>query len=639
MAWKEPIVGMVELIITLLLLLFIILSRYYRRRQVSQALANMVDELCQAGKSTLLDSPFPMVVFRPESGEVVWSNDRFLDVIGRKEHMADARINMAIPSFDMKWLLDGEQACPVEYTVHGKRYMVFGHIHQGEEGKSISLATTYWLDITALANTREQYYATRPLVCIITIDNYEELTRNLLDSDRSSIRAGVEECLDNWVEGTNGMLCRYDRDRYLYIVEEQYLEEMKKSKFAILDAVHHVTSPNGIPASLSIGIGRDGSYLEMFRYAGLAVEMALSRGGDQVVIKNQYNFEFYGGRSREQERRTKVKSRVMANALGKLIKSSSNVLVMGHRYGDFDAAGAAIGVCAIARTLGVDVHIVKEEKVVPCTAVVERMEQYPAYEHTFIFEEDALQRIDENTLLVVVDTNRPDQVAYPRILERCHQIAVIDHHRRAADYISNAVMNYHEPYASSASELVAELIQYTIEASDLNRVEAEALLAGIVLDTKNFTLRTGGRTFEAAAFLRRCGADTSDVRSLFQNDLDDTIKKVEVLKNTKFVHEGIAVAVSDQTVGRIIASQAADELLNVSGVAASFVLYTEDDGVNISGRSSGDVNVQVILEELGGGGNANAAGVQMKNIAMWEAVHRLKKSVDRYFNDSGNDIG
>ncbi|MCD8050928.1 MAG: DHH family phosphoesterase [Clostridiales bacterium] len=632
--WKAPFLGLAELAATTLLLIFILVTRHRRKHRADAVIAEAIQDLSRAGKNSLLDSPFPMVVFRPESGEVIWSNDRFLEVTGRREHLADVRITSAVPEFDARWLLNGETQSPVEYTVHGRRYLVFGSLtaRTGEERNP--LATTYWIDITDLADIRERFYATRPLVFIIVIDNYEELIRNISDSDRSTIRAAVERQLNLWTDGCNGFLCRYDRDRYLFLMEEQYLDGMKQNKFSVLDMVHNVVSPNGISASLSIGIGRDGSFDEMFRYAALAMEMALSRGGDQVVIKNRFDFEFHGGRSKEQERRTKVKSRVMANALEELILSSPLIYVMGHRHADLDAVGAAVGVAAIARKKGVEVHIIQEDKVVPGTVMTKVLEKDKDYETLFVSPEEAISRVNEETLLVVVDTNRPDQVISQPLLNACRKVAVIDHHRRAADYISNAVLNYHEPYASSASELVTELIQYSIDPSDLKRVEAEALLAGIVLDTKNFTLRTGGRTFEAAAFLRRCGADTTEVRKLFQNDLNRTILRYEVLKDATFVHEGVAVASCLQSVDRIVAAQAADELLNVQGVEASFVVFADDECVNISGRSSGEINVQVILETLGGGGNGNAAGAQLRDTSVKETLRRLNAAISAYFNET-----
>ncbi len=360
--------------------------------------------------------------------------------------------------------------------------------------------------------------------------------------------------------------------------------------------------------------------------------MALSRGGDQVVIKSPENFEFYGGRSKETERRTKVKSRVMANALDKLISTSSQVIVMGHRYADLDTVGAAAGICAIARAKEKPVFVLHEGSQAPAFALAQRLSALPEYENVFISVSEALLKIDHRSLLVVVDTNRPDQVLSPDLLAACRKLVVIDHHRRAVDYISNATLNYHEPYASSASELTTELLQYIIEPSGLMRGEAEALLAGMVLDTKNFTLRTGGRTFEAAAFLRRCGGDTSEVKKMFQNNLSDTISKFEIIKNAKLPHKGIAVATIDRPVTRVIAAQAADELLNVAGIEASFVLFPEKGGVILSGRSVSNVNVQAILEVLGGGGNGAAAGAQVSGATVETVYARLMDAIENYFS-------
>ena len=376
----------------------------------------------------------------------------------------------------------------------------------------------------------------------------------------------------------------------------------------------------------------------MFQFATLALEMALSRGGDQVVIKNPETFEFYGGRSKETERRTKVKSRVMASALDKLISASSQVIVMGHKFADLDSVGAAAGICAISRARNIPAYIVREDTPVPGTIMVKRLAALPEYAGVFLSKSEAEAKLDSRTLVVVVDTNRPDQVACPNLLRAARRITVIDHHRRAVDYIANAALNYHEPYASSAAELTAELMQYIIEPTDLLRTEAEALLAGIVLDTKNFTLRTGGRTFEAAAFLRRCGGDTSEVHKLFQNNLTDMVHKFEIIKNATLCHDCVVVAASNLPVNRIIAAQAADELINVQGIKASFVLFPEEDKVIISGRSGSDINVQAILETLGGGGNGAAAGAQLSNSTVEAAYTRLMVAIDNYFSDQPETI-
>ena len=361
--------------------------------------------------------------------------------------------------------------------------------------------------------------------------------------------------------------------------------------------------------------------------------MALSRGGDQAVVRDKNTFEFYGGRAKETEKRTKVKSRVMANALSALLSDSSNVFIMGHRMADNDCVGAAAGIFAAARKLGVPAHIIREAGSVPAQVLVERLAALPEYRDGFLSPSEAKALADDRALVVVVDTNRPEQVQAPELLEVCPRVAVIDHHRRAATYIEGAALNYHEPYASSACELVTELLQCIMEPADLLRAEAEALLAGIVLDTKNFTMRTGGRTFEAAAFLRRSGADTAEVKKLFQNDLEDTIAKYSIIQHAHLYREHIAVAVAEKAVGRVIIAQAADELLNIIGIDASFVLAPDGDRVIISGRSMGEVNVQVILETLGGGGNAAAAGGQVQGKPIQEVAKELAQAIDKYLEE------
>ena len=482
---------------------------------------------------------------------------------------------------------------------------------------------------------RDQFNATRPVAAVLLLDNYEDLMKNLNENQRSVLLSQINTHLDNWSAHAEGLLRRLERDRYLFIFQEQHLPSFVEKKFEILDLVHSVVNPNGIAASLSIGVGKDAAtFQELLLFANLSIDMALSRGGDQAVIRNRFNFEFYGGRSTEAEKRTKVKSRVMSNALSSLISDSSRVFVMGHRFPDLDCIGAAAGICAIARKLGVDAHIITESGSYPAKPMLERLLEQTEYTNTTLSPQDALLIADSRSLLVVVDTNRPDQVQAPELLESCNRVAVIDHHRRAATYIEGAALNYHETYASSASEMTAELAQYIMEPADLLRTEAEAMLAGIVLDTKNFTLRTGGRTFEAAAFLRRSGADTSEVKKIFQTDFDDTISKYSIIRNAQVYRPGIAIAVSETTVGRVTAAQAADELLNISGIGASFVLFPDSSSITLSARSiMDDVNVQVILEALGGGGNAAAAGGQVPDKSLEEVTEALKQAIDHYLSE------
>ena len=623
--------AVLEAVVVLILGLYTRTSGHKRRREITKYIENITGNVDVATKDTMVNSPLPMVIFRPESDDIIWTNDRFLRLTGDREHLFDAKLSSVVPGFDTRWLLEGKNECPDHVSFCGRRFVVYGHlVRTGDKGGGF-LATTYWVDVTELCETRDKYLASRPVMAVLLLDNYEDLMKNLTENERSAIYSEINARLDAWVADTHGMLRRVERDRYYYIFEEQYLARFIEKKFDILDTIRQVSNPSGIAATFSIGVGKDGgSFQELMQFANLSIEMALSRGGDQAVVRNQFTFEFYGGRSKETEKRTKVKSRVMANALSALVADSSQVFIMGHKSPDNDCMGAAAGVCAIARKKGVPAHIIRETGSPPAKVLMDKLAHLEEYQDCFLSAQEALLLADNRSLVVVVDTNRPEQVQSLDLVQSCNRVAVIDHHRRAATYIEGAALNYHEPYASSASELVTELLQYIADPTDLTRAEAEALLAGIMLDTKNFTMRTGGRTFEAAAFLRRAGADTAEVKKLFQNDLEGTIAKYAIIQNAKLYREKIAIAVVDHTVGRIVAAQAADELLNIIGIDTSFVLYPDGERVIISARSMGDTNVQVILEKLGGGGNAAAAGGQISGKSLSQVATELTQAIDQY---------
>jgi len=375
------------------------------------------------------------------------------------------------------------------------------------------------------------------------------------------------------------------------------------------------------------------TFEEAYEFAALSIEMALSRGGDQAVIKDRVNFNFYGGRTRESEHRSKVRSRVTANSLMELIGQSSQVFIMGHKNADLDAVGAAMGISCLCRKKGKQAYIVLDLQRNAAERLLEEIRQVPEYKDIFISGEEAMLLSDNRSTLVVVDTNRPDQVEDRHLLETIPRVCVVDHHRRAADYITPVVVNLHEPYASSAAELVTELLEYAVEKKDVLPIEAKSLMAGIFLDTKSFNVRTGERTFEAAAFLRQLGADTVEVKKLLQNDFQDTMAKYQIIKSARLYRQDLAIAALNSTTSRPLAAQAADELLNISGITASFVLYPDGDQVIISARSIGEANVQVILEPLGGGGNAATAGAQIKDATVAEVLERLKKSIDNYYDN------
>jgi c-di-AMP phosphodiesterase-like protein len=427
---------------------------------------------------------------------------------------------------------------------------------------------------------------------------------------------------------------KYNRDRYFYLFEERYYPGLIEDKFSLLDNIHECVGTGGIKATLSIGIGKDGkSPEENFHFANLALDMALSRGGDQAVVKDRFNFDFFGGHSAEVEKWTKVKSRVMSNALGELISDASQIFVMGHKNADLDTIGAAVGISRIAHARGKKTRIVVDPEHNMAEEFIEQLRAHEEYAQSFITGADAIIEADSRSLLVVVDTNRPEEVESETLLLSCNSIAVIDHHRRAATYIENATLNFHEPYASSASELVTEMLQYLVEQPSILKIEAEALLAGIVLDTKSFSIHTGSRTFDAAAFLRRAGAETADVKKLLQSDFTSAVKRYSIVKSAVMYKEGIAIAISDNQEGRIVIAQAADELLNIAGIGCSFVLSPHGEDTFISGRSIGNVNVQLVLEKLGGGGNQATAGAQVKGAAPAEAELRLKEAIDEFISE------
>ena len=632
----SPMLAAAEGAATLALYAVFIQGAKKRRQSVLQYIDNVTGNVDTASKSTLINSPLPIMVFRPDTGEVIWSNENFIQLAGVREHLFEMRVEDAAPDFPIQWILEGKRECPERVSMNSRCFQVYGSLARakGRSGEQNLVATTYWVDTTETDRLRETHEATKPVVAILMVDNYEETMNACGDAQRSAILAKIDERLNDWASAANGLLIKTERDHYLFIFEEQYFAHFVEEKFSILDAIRDIKAGEGGHPTLSIGVGREaGSIPELYKYAGLSLEMALSRGGDQAVVRgSSSDFQFYGGRTKTTEKRTKVKSRVMANALGELISDTENIYIMGHSFADMDAVGAAVGVCCAARKLGRQARIIIDLEKNAAKAVLEMVRALPEYHDCFVPPAEAFIKMRPGTLLIVVDTNRPTLVESPQILESSSRVAVIDHHRRASNYIENAMFSFHEPYASSASELVTELLQYLIEPADLLREEAEALMAGIVLDTKHFTLRTGGRTFEAAAFLRRAGADTAEVQRLFQGDLDGMVSKYDIIRKAELYRPDVALAVvSKDGVDRVAAAQAADELLTLKGVKASFVVYPNGQDVLMSGRSLGEINVQVILEALGGGGNSATAGGKVENAGVLDVRDRLASAIDAYF--------
>jgi c-di-AMP phosphodiesterase-like protein len=618
------------LAVTTCLAIFYAVARKRRNREIQAFVQEAFRTADITAKGT--ENPLPMAMVRLGDGGIVWASDRFAAVTGFKERLPEETIKRVLPGMSMEWLVSGKNEYPYDIAVGGRRYRVYGTLVHPEEHDGMLLGMIYLSDLTEMYQVRDEYIRSRPVVAIILVDNYEELTMNLPESTISTMDADINNAITAWAEVYHGLLRKLERNRYLLVFEKRDLENAMQDKFSVLENVHGIVNPTGLAASISIGLGVDGKdFEESYNFAALSIEMALSRGGDQAVVKDRLDFSFFGGRAKEADRRSKVRSRVTAKSLLELIGSSSQVFIMGHRNADLDAVGAAMGVACLCRKKNKKFHIVLDKEMNVAKQLLAEIVQVPEYANAFISGEEALLMADNRSTLVVVDTNRPDQVECQSLLDAMSRICVIDHHRRAAEYIESVVVNLHEPYASSASELVTELLQYSVEKENVLPIEAKSLMAGIFLDTKSFNVRTGERTFEAAAVLRRLGADTVEVKKLLQNDFQETMAKYQIIKSARLYRKEIAIAALNTGTTRVLAAQAADEMLNISGITCSFVLYPDGEKVNVSARSIGDANVQVILEPLGGGGNTATAGAQIAGKTVQQVLDDLVGSINKYY--------
>lgn len=619
-----------ELVVTIAVVVISRILQVNRRKALMEYVQSATDAV---GISVHAGSPFPMAVIRLPENEIIWGNPGFFEITGLSDGTRYQTMEQVIPTFNNNWLREGRNEFPGDQIIGDRRYRIYGnYVRSEDEELTVMLATVYFADMTEMFNVRDEFMRTRPIVGLILVDNYDELMGTLPDTTVAKLEAEINERIGRWAEGLNALCRKVERNRFLLVFENKDLSKLQDGKFSILESIRSVTNPSGIAATVSLGIGKDGDgYGENYSFATLAIEMSLSRGGDQAVIKDRYNFTFFGGHTKEGERHTRVKSRVMAGSLAELISQSSQIYIMGHRTADLDALGAAVGLAAICRKRGKEARIVLDLQNNAAESLIADLQASSDFNAVFMSGQDALIEADSRSLLIVVDTNRPEQVESRELLESIPRVAVIDHHRRAADYIEQVVLNLHEPFASSASELVTELLQYTLAPRDIRPIEAQALLAGMVLDTKNFSVRTGSRTFEAAAFLRRGGADPVEVKKLFQNDLAATLSRYEVIQTARLYRNEIAIAACDKPLTRTIAAQAADELLNIAGIMTSFVLYPADDQIVISARSIGSCNVQLVLEKLGGGGNAATAGAQIKGKPLRDVLASLVAAIDNYY--------
>ena len=626
---KNYILAGAEAAVLLLVITYYLFTRSRHHREVRNFVRSSLNE---ADGGSGADIPFPMALLRLGDHSLIWANDRFCAITGYQDKYLEQPLSNVLPDVPTDWLSSGKDEAPYDISINGRRYRLHGSVLRASDAEGTLLGMLYLNDLTELYQVRDEYIRSRPVVSIILVDNYEELTKNLTESAISSMNAKINNTIAKWTEDYHGLLRRLEKNRFLLIFEKKDLTRAIDDKFSLLEDIHLVENPTGLAASVSIGIGVDAvNFEENYNFAALSIEMALSRGGDQAVIKDRFNFTFYGGRNKEADHRSKVRSRVTSNSLMELIGQSSQVFIMGHKNADLDAVGGALGISCMCRKKGKPFHIVLDLENNSAEKLIEEIRQVPEYRNAFITGQDALLLCDNHSTLVVVDTNRPDQVECKPLLDSINRVCVVDHHRRAADYINPVVVNLHEPYASSTAELATELLQYAVEKVDVLPIEAKSLLAGIFLDTKSFHVRTGERTFEAAATLRQWGAEPVEVKKLLQNDFQDTMAKYQIIKSSRLYRQEIAIAALNTATSRVLAAQAADELLNIAGITASFVLYPDEDRVIVSARSIGTANVQVILEPLGGGGNTATAGAQIKNASVKEVLDALVSSIDKFY--------
>lgn len=622
----------------------VVVYSYYtnnrRKSEISETLQDLTLTVDSAAKTSLINSPFPLIIIETD-GNIIWKSSKF------NIEFMNTDINSYLNDLviDIKTEIEGrenkkERTIVRHIELNNKYYEIVGKFvhskHHENKNNDIYMLMLYFIDETESIKLQKEYKDSKSCVTIMMVDNYEETMQQLESEEKPQVIAEIDKCVYEWTDRTNGILIKSDRDRYVYLFEQRYLEKVKEDKFSILDKIKEIKTKENIQLTLSIAVSNDGiTDKEKYKSAGAAMDIVLGRGGDQAVIRENEIYKFYGGRAQEVEKRTKVKARIVAHALENLIKESSKVMIMGHTNPDIDSMGAGMGVYRLARDIGKNAYIVDSQESNTLQSFKQSLSKEVEYEDILISKEVAEENIDQDTLLVIVDTHKATYVEAPELLKKTGKIVIIDHHRRSADYIENATLTFQEVYASSAAELVTELLQYVETKVELKTIEAESLYAGIMMDTKNFTFKTGVRTFEAAAYLRRCGVNIIKVKKWFQSDLVTFNKISGIVKKAEIVNDTIAIAIYDKKEkdSSVICAKAADELLTISDITASFVIGRIGNKICISGRSIGDINVQIILEKLGGGGHITLAGAQVEGMTMEETKQELINRINEYFSE------
>lgn len=616
LAWYEWLLGLVGLVLGGVVCVYFILAERAFRRDLQDYVLTLTRRIRNVGADVVAHLPFGIILYN-EDREVEWHNPFVAEATGRAS-VVGVPLEELFP--ELRNPPPRDEAQPGK-TVTRLGDRVFELIFRQQE------RLVYVIDMTEQWSLAKRYEDEKIALGIVMMDNFEEVAQGMDEQQRTLVLSRVTGRMSEWAQEHGMLLRRMSADRYLIVTNKQTLRRLEQSRFDLLDEVREMTADLKLPLTLSIGFaaGFD-SILEIGQQAQSSLDIALGRGGDQAVVRVGQRQSFYGGKSSAVEKRTRVRARVIAHALRDLIRDSDNVIVMGHAEPDMDAIGASVGVWKMARHLGKESFIVLEDVNPSIERIMNLLREDDQLYAGFVKPEQALMRATRRTLAVVVDTHRASMVPEPRLFEQTERVVIIDHHRRSEEIIQDAVLVYMEPYASSTCELVTELLQYVDEDIELEPREATALLAGITVDTKSFSVRTGARTFEAASYLRRSGADGAAVQRMMQEKLEEYVRKAEIVRHAEIWGEDIAIAAVErgEPVPQLLIAQAADMLMNMSGIAASFVIAKRPDGlVGISARSQGKINVQVVMEKLGGGGHLNDAAAQLKG-SVREAAARLK---------------
>lgn len=637
-------------------LLYIMIALILFLTKRSTLLKDMVCYAADYGKvqkQLLREMRLPLGVMDTE-GHLLWANDEFLDII-RDERAGRRNIDNVIPELNSDLFPKGEldEEIPVKIADRNYRAVLrrIGLDEEAEEnakglGRDLEklcdngcLINLYLYDETEILHYIQENHDQKMVSGLIYIDNYEEALESMDEVKRSLLVALVDRKINKYMQGIDAIVRKLEKDKYFFVFQQKYLPKLQNEKFSILEEVRTVNIGNEMAMTVSVGLGvNEDSYLGSYEYARAAIDLALGRGGDQAVVKEKESISYYGGKSVQVEKNTRVKARVKAHALRELVEAKDEVVIMGHSVGDVDCFGAAVGVYRIAKTLGKRAHIVINEITVSVRANAERFQNNPDYEDDMIINGSRAKEIVNNdTLLVVVDVNRPSYTECEELIHQTQTVVILDHHRRTGEAIENAVLSYIEPYASSSCEMVAEILQYIDDGIKLKQAEADAMYAGIMIDTNNFLTKTGVRTFEAAAYLKRHGADVTRIRKGLRSDMEEYKIRAEAVKHTEVYLGCYAITVcaaEGMDSPTVLGAQVANELLDISGIKASFVLTEFNDKIYISARSIDELNVQLVMERLGGGGHMSVAGAQLKGCTMEEAKETVRRTLDE-MNEEG----